>query len=209
MGRWLHAVAHGRSQSCGVLATEAAVAAGALSLARAVRVEQFVDEARGFDFVEDAHAFAEACDREGLDVGFSELVFFNELQDQILLLVGTFPRRSALPIGNGGDVGRLAEMMLCGVAGFGWIHAVVSGRNKASAEHLLVHVGLEELIETRGLCGDVGGGAQFRFNRDGELVGGIIWKTHFFTVVGDKFDGHGCQGGWLLGCGWLERKGPA
>jgi hypothetical protein len=44
-------------------------------------------------------------DREGLDVGFVELVFLDEPEDQFLLLVGTFPCGAALPVGHQGDVG--------------------------------------------------------------------------------------------------------
>jgi hypothetical protein len=65
------------------------------------------EQARGFHLVGDAHAFSEAFDGEGFDVCFVELVLVDKFQDQILLLVGAFPGRAALPVRHLGDVGGL------------------------------------------------------------------------------------------------------
>jgi len=44
-------------------------------------------------------------------------------------------------------------------------------------EHLLVHGGLETLIETSGFGGNVVGGYQFGLDGDGELVGRVAGEA--------------------------------
>jgi hypothetical protein len=58
-------------------------------------------------------------------------------------------------------------------------------------EHLLVHGGLETLVEALGFGGDVVGGHQLGFDRDGELMGRVAGKAEALRVICDKFDGHG------------------
>ena len=158
-------------------------------------VEQFVDEPGGLDFVQDAYALAEAFDGKGFNVSFVELVFLDEFQDQILLLVRAFPGGAALPLG---DAGGLAWITLGGIVG-GWVHAVIGGRNETRVEDLFVHAGLEALIETAGFGGDIVGGHQLGLNGDGELVGRVAGEPETFGVVCNEFDGHGVMEGLGFG----------
>ena len=136
-------------------------------------VEQLVDEAGGFQLAELAHALAEALAGQVIDLVLVEAVFVHEFEDQVALLVGALPGRAVLPVGHVGDV------VGCGMGGIGKhrgvsgrrrVHAVIGGRHESGVEDLPVHVGLEELVETLGLRGDVVGSAQLGFHRDGELV---------------------------------------
>jgi hypothetical protein len=70
------------------------------------------------------------------------------------------------------------------------MHAIVAGWDEPGCEHLLVHGGLEALIETLGFGGDIVGGHELRLNRDTELVRRVARKSEALGVVGDKFDSH-------------------
>lgn len=105
-------------------------------------VEQFVDQARCFDFVQVTHAFAEAFDGDGLDLVFVELVLFDQLEDELALFFGATPGHvagqgvEALDGLGGGLCGGL-----CGVAvRGGGFEAVVGGWDETSLLHLRIHV---------------------------------------------------------------------
>ena len=87
-----------------------------------------------------------------------------------------------------------------GCCGIRWrVHAVVGGWDEAGVEDLLVHGGLESLVETLGFGGDVVGGHQLGFNGNGELVGRVAGEAEALGVICDQFDGHDGIG-WA-GCG--------
>jgi hypothetical protein len=61
-------------------------------------------------------------------------------------------------------------------------------------EHLFVHGGLETLIESLGFGGDIVGGDQLRFDRNGRLVRRVTGEAEAFRIIGDEFDGHDVRG---------------
>jgi len=72
----------------------------------------------------------------------------------------------------------------------GWIHTVIGGRHEACMEDLLVHVGLEQLIDSLGLAGHVVCGDQLGLDRDRELMGRVARKSEALAVICDEFDGN-------------------
>ncbi len=153
-----------------------------------VGIEQFVDQPGGFELAELLHTLAEALLGNVINLVLVEAVLVDEFQDQILLLVGTLPATVVVDVGDGSGCGCIGTVAV--------LHPIRAGRDESRAEHLLVHIGLEELVEACGLGGDVVGGAQLGFHRDGELVTTEAGEAKAFRIIGDEFDGHN---GW----GWL------
>ena len=164
-----------------------------LALLAAVGVEQLVDETRRLHLVEEAHAFAKALGGERFDVGFVEVVFIDNFQDQVALLIRAFPSRAGMSP-RGDFLGHGLEALWV-VVSSGCVHAVVGGWDEASGEDLLVHIGLEELVEALGFARDVVAGHQLGLDGDGELMGRVAGEAEALAVVCDEFDGHG-------GIGW-------
>lgn len=53
--------------------------------------QQFLDQTGGFKFVQLLHAFAEAVLGELVHLGFVELVFLGDLEDEFPLFIGAGP----------------------------------------------------------------------------------------------------------------------
>jgi hypothetical protein len=100
-------VDRGLSRSCGILSPAvvgravAAVGARGGTSAATVSVEQFVNEAGGFELAELLYALAEALAYEVIDLVLVEVVLVHEFHDEILLLVGALPATVVLDVSDG------------------------------------------------------------------------------------------------------------
>ena len=63
------------------------------------------------------------------------------------------------------------------------LHAVIIGGHEPGVLDLLIHVGLEQLIEARGFGGDVIGGHKLGLDGDTELVGRVTGEAEALAVV--------------------------
>ena len=145
--------------------------------------DQFVDEPGRFQLVEQADAMPEAGKRKLLDAILVELVLVHDFEDEVALLIGTFPaavERTAGAVEDSGAIGAVdtwgaaigavgALAVVADVA-VGHFHAVGSRWNKAGLLHLPIDVLLEQFVEAVGFSGNVGCGCQFGFDRDAELM---------------------------------------
>lgn len=121
-------------------------------------IEEFINEAGCLHLVQVADALAEAFIGERLNVVLVELVFVDDFQNEVALLVGAFPRGVAIGpgIAVGGSIGRFHPV---GVVG-----------NEAGGLDLLIDILLEKAVEAGGFGRHIIGGDQFGFHGDAELV---------------------------------------
>ena len=125
-------------------------------------LEQLLDEARGFEFVELFHTLAEAVHRKPLDVLPVEPVLIQDLDDEILLLgcaVPGFAVTIAVAVAGRGvavavPVARVGEAVAIGIC----------FRQVADISDAGVHAVLEEPVEPGCLGGSLRDVGDFGFN---------------------------------------------
>lgn len=151
----------------------------------AAQIEQLGDETRGLQLVELPHPDAEAIERSLLDSVPVEVVLFNELEDELFLLVRAGPtvraailrQRRRVAVGWWNSLGRLVE-------------TVFLIRDEADGLDFPVDRILKEMVDPGGLALDVSGVAQLGLHGDAELVTGVSGQAESFGVVADELDCH-------------------
>ena len=130
-------------------------------------IQQLVNKAARLQFVELLQAQAEHPGRKLLNFGLVELVFRDDLFDELTLLFGAIPR-----------------------AGLVTVHAVAVRRHKAGLLDLLIHYFLKRFIETRTFLTHVVEVRELSFDRDTELMLAVSGQTQTLRIIGNEFNCH-------------------
>ena len=167
------------------------VAVAVAGASAGILLKQLLDQPGGFELVELLDALAEPLLRQPFDVVFVELLFGDDLEDQVALLGRAVPALA-------GTVGWVSIAVAIGGA-VGW-----SGQ-EADFLDAGVHAVLQQPIQAGGLGGNLGDVGDLGLEGEAELMTAVTGQTDLLGIIAFEHEGHGNP----LGCGRHPARHPS